>query len=275
MIPTIFALALQSVTPGVYTPAPIELPPRDRAADARAKAVAEFDACIDRAGADAADGERAALDWLSRGGGWAARQCLGFAYGQAGNYAAAADAFSRAADDAAKDRADSAAALWVQAGNAALAAGAAPRAARYFDAALAHGSLSGLPLGEAHLDRARARAANGDMAGAGEDLARARIEAAGDPLVWLLSATLARRQGDLAAAASYIAETARLSPTDPATLLEAGNIAILSGQDETARRNWEAVVAAAPDSAEAASARENLGRLGAVAADPAPGDQSR
>ncbi len=266
----LLAAAMQSTSPGIYEPAPIMIPGRDDAAPKAApKATpqpgaagdAALDACLKQASEDPDAGASQALDWIGRGGDWRARQCLGFAYAQRGDFAAATGVFARAASEADVARDPGAASIWALAGNAALAAGDARAASLDFDAALARATLTGLPLGEVHLDRARARVATGDMAGAGADLERARSDAAADPLTWLLSATLARRQDDLAAAAKYIAEAARLAPTDPAVMLEAGNIAIVSGRETAARTNWEAVLAAAPDSVEAKSARDNLSRL--------------
>ncbi len=261
------ALALlQSVTPGMYESAPPVIPGRDSPAPAATAAGAPtndraLDACMATALDDASDGQSAAIAWIAKGGDWRARQCLGFALSQSGDYAAAQQAFARGAGEAQTSDASAAATLWVLAGNAALAGGDAAAASRRFDTALAGGGLSGLQLGEAYLDRARARVAGDDVAGAAADLERARRDAAADPLTWLLSATLARRGGDLDRAASYLAEAARRAPTDPAVMLEAGNIAVLRGDDPGAQRNWQAVLTAAPEGPEAASARANLAQL--------------
>lgn len=273
----LLATAMQSTSPGIYEPAPIIIPGRDDIArKAAPKPASEGDAvlnaCLKQANDDPAAGAGQALDWISRGGDWRARQCLGYAYAQRGDFAAATSVFARAASEADVARDVGAASIWALAGNAALADGDSVTATRHFDAALARATLTELALGEVHLDRARARVATGDLAGANADLESARVLAAADPLTWLLSATLARRQDDLVAASTYIAETARLAPIDPAVMLEAGNIAILSGQEAAARANWQSVVAAAPQSAEADSARDNLSRL--TAADASPDDQS-
>ena len=65
--------------------------------------------------------------------------------------------------------------------------------------------------------------------------------------MWLLSATLARRLGNLESAQAQIEAAAGLAPGDPAIGLEAGVIAALAGSDEAARKSWNSVVALAPD----------------------------
>ncbi|TXC73591.1 hypothetical protein FSZ31_02270 [Sphingorhabdus soli] len=275
----LLATAMQSASPGIYEPAPIMIPGRDdvpeKASGVGPTKSAVLDACLKQANDDPAAATKTALDWIGRGGDWSARQCLGFAYAQGGDFAAATGVFARAASEADVARDPGAASVWALAGNAALANDEARTATQYFDAALARATLIGLALGEVHLDRARARVATGDLAGAASDLERARTDAAADPLTWLLSATLARRQADLSAAATYIAEAARLAPTDPAVMLEAGNVAVLSGQESAARANWQSVVAAAPQSPEADSARANLSQLTAAdGSTPAPASES-
>jgi len=84
-----------------------------------------------------------------------------------------------------------------------------------------------------------------------------------DPLAWLLSATLARRAGDLPRAQTDIAEAMKRAPDDASVALEAGNIAVLSGSDAAARTAWEAAVKASPDSPAGKAAADALKRLGA------------
>jgi Flp pilus assembly protein TadD len=67
---------------------------------------------------------------------------------------------------------------------------------------------------------------------------------------------------DLEAAQTQIETAAGLDPRDPAIGLEAGVIAALAGHDEAARKSWDAVVALAPDSPEAKSARAYLAEIG-------------
>ncbi|MCA1661228.1 MAG: hypothetical protein LC648_03285, partial [Novosphingobium sp.] len=85
------------------------------------------------------------------------------------------------------------------------------------------------------------------------------------PLAWLLGATLARRQGDLAAAQRQIEVAGSLAPKDPEVGLEAGVIAMLAGNEAAARKAWESTQAVAPGSKAAQTATGYLAQLG-----PAP-----
>jgi Flp pilus assembly protein TadD len=80
--------------------------------------------------------------------------------------------------------------------------------------------------------------------------------------VWLLSATLSRRLGDLTVAQAQIETAATLDGNDPAIALEAGVIAELAGNEDAARKSWQSVVAVAPSSPEATSAKAYLAQIG-------------
>jgi Tfp pilus assembly protein PilF len=129
-------------------------------------------------------------------------------------------------------------------------------------AALAAATLTGLALGEAHLDRARARVAAGDTDGARADLDKALVDAAADPMSWLLSATLARRTNDLTRAKADIGEALRRSPDDASVQLEAGNIAAMQGDEPGARSAWARAIELSPGSPVAAAARAALAQFG-------------
>lgn len=199
-----------------------------------------------------------------------ARRCAGLALAAQNDWPAAAAEFEQAARDAESARDPAAATYWAQAGNARLAAGDAARARTALDAALAAGTLSGLELGEAQLDRARALVVAGDVAAARADLDGALRNAADDPLAWLLSATLARRTGDLARARTDIAGALRRSPDDASVQLEAGNIAAASGDEAGARRAWAEAARLAPARPAGRSATAALAQFGAPA-DTKPG----
>lgn len=199
-----------------------------------------------------------AEDWRIKGGGVPARQCLGLAYAAQMRWLPALTAFEEAARAAERDRDGRAPRLWVQAGNAALAAGDASRARQALDTALVGGALQGAEAGEAYLDRARALFALGQPKQARSDIDQAIKLVPTDPLAWLLSATLARKSGDLARAAKDIEEAARLSPDDASVALEAGNIALMSGANEAAKAAWSAAVAASPNSPAGKAAAEAL-----------------
>ncbi|MEN2785952.1 hypothetical protein ACFOKI_09900 [Sphingomonas qilianensis] len=207
-----------------------------------------FNACVELAGRDPHAAAEEAGRWRLAGGGALARQCLGMAYANDGKWAAAASEFEGAARAAELAKDKRAALYWAQSGNAWLAAQDAPKARAALDAALAAGTLTGLDRGEAMLDRARAQVAAGDLAGARSDLDPALIDAAADPLAWLLSATLARRMDDLPRARKDIAEALRLSSEDASVQLEAGNIAALAGDEAGAKAAWRQAANRAPAS---------------------------
>lgn len=222
----------------------------------------QFEQCAALAQTDPARALEAAGSWRVTGGGVLARHCEALAYVAQKRWLPAATAFEAAARDADTRGDGRAANFWVQAGNAALAAGEPLRARIAFDAALVRGQALGLDLGEIHLDRARARFALNDKAGARTDLDMALKLAPADPLAWLLSATLARQSGDLERAATDIAEAQKRSPDDAQVALEAGNIAILAGSEAAARIAWEAAVRNAPATDAGKAAAEALARLG-------------
>jgi len=249
MLP-ILILALQTVPVQEATAAPKE-PPR-------------FTQCMDLATSDPAKALVDAVQWRGEGGGVLARQCLGVAYANSDKWAAAAGAFEDAAREAETGKDPRAPQYWASAGNAWIAAGEPAKGRAAIDAALATGKLAGLDLGEAHLDRARAMVAAGDMEAARSDIDKALTYADKDPLAWLLSATLARRAGDLPRAANDITTALRLSGEDPSVQLEAGNIAAASGNEADARTAWARVIELAPGTGLATAARKALEQFSAT-----------
>lgn len=260
----ILAAAAAAATPAAPVPPAASAPPAISAQEDR------FKACLALVDSDPAKAVEMAGDWRIKGGGLSARHCLGLAFAAQSKWVSAMTAFEQAAQDAEGQRDARAAAFWVQAGNAALAAGDLPRARSALDAAMAKGVLAGLDLGEAHLDRARILVAQRNNKAARTDLDAALKLVPEDPLAWLLSATLARRDGDLTRAAADIAEAGKRSPDDASVALEAGNIAVLSGADEAARTAWDAAVRVAPNSAAGKAAAENLKQLPLAAQTPPP-----
>ena len=206
-----------------------------------------YDTCVDLATSNPAQGEANANAWRGADGGYFAEQCLGISYANEHRWDLAAGAFEGAAKDAELAHDNRAANYWAQAGNAWLAADDTVKARAALDAALASGGLTGLQRGEAQFDRARALVAAGDLPGARGDINHA-IELAGkDPLVWLASATLARRMNDLPRAHEDIAQALTLSRDDASVQLEAGNIAAVSGDEAGAKAAWGQAVTIAPD----------------------------
>jgi tetratricopeptide (TPR) repeat protein len=195
------------------------------------------------------------------------QQCLGQAYVSVLRWDAAHDAFIAARDAALASDYAVRARLGAMAGNAALAGNELATALADLDKAVADAALAGdKPLaGSIGADRARALVGLGRNDEAAATLQQARADAPQDAAVWLLSATLARRTGDLKSAQAQIETAAGLAPNDPAVGLEAGVIAALAGNDEAARKSWEAVVALAPDGPEAKSAKAYLTQIDGAA----------
>ncbi|EJU12001.1 hypothetical protein LH128_15961 [Sphingomonas sp. LH128] len=195
--------------------------------------------------------------------------CLGVALSDLDRWDEARTAFTNARDAA--DPADHAsrARLGAMAGNAALAAGQAGQALSL----LAPAATDAKIVGDADLtasialDRARGLVAVKQPDEAANALAEARAAQPDNAQAWLLSATLSRRQDQLALAQTQIEKAASLAPQDPEIGLEAGVIAMLSHNDAAARRSWESVVAAAPSSDAAVTAKQYLSQLGSP--DPA------
>ena len=219
---------------------------------------ARFVRCAALASKDPAAAVVEASNWrISGGGGSAARQCQGLAYAGLNQYEPAAKAFTEAAEAAGKDG-RAAGPLWVQAGNAWLLADRAADAREALTKGIAAGEGNAVLLGEAHLDRARAAAALSDWPAARKDLDDAQRLAPADPMVWLLSAALARRMEDLPRARTDIAEALKRDPGAGPILIEAGNIALMSGDLATARKHWTSIVTNAPESREARAAEQAL-----------------
>ena len=235
-----------------------------------APAISRDLSCLQLAIDDPAAARAEAEAYRLAGGGWRARRCLAAAEAKDARYSAAAAAFEAAARDAELAKAQSeAATLWAQAGNGWLAAGDPTKARSALDAALASGTLKDLALGEAHLDRARALVAAGQPTPARADLDQAVVHAAADPLAWLLSATLARRQGDLARAHTDIGEAMNRAADDANVQLEAGNIALLQNDPEVAKASWLAAAKLAPRQPAGVAAANALAQFG-VTPPPAP-----
>ncbi len=220
-----------------------------------------FNECVDLAVDDPVSAVVEANKWRIEGGGFLARHCLGFAYAEQFNWAAATKTFAEAAQEAEIAKYPRVANFWAQAGNAALAGNLPEKALEYLNAALVQGSLVGLEKGEVHLDRARAHVALNDYTAAKAEFLLVHKLAPQDPLGWLLSATLARRMGDLPQAKADIQVAAKLAARDPAVALEAGNIAYEAGDMVEAKANWEKAVQIDAESRSAKVAKKYLAQL--------------
>lgn len=236
-------------------------PPRKATPDAPKSNA--LDVCLTTAASEPAKARALAEEWVLRTKGAqraAGNHCLGVAAGNMADWAAAAAAFLAARDEVAEPRFR--ARMGALAGSALLAQQEPQAALPVLSQARTDASGDAILGAAIASDRASALVALDRQAEAGEALAEARALAPGDAHVWLLSATLSRRQGDLAGAQQHIQKAATLDPRDPAVGLEAGVIAALGGRNEAARQSFRSVVEAAPDSAEATAARGYLEQLG-------------
>lgn len=229
--------------------------------------------CLKLVRADAKSGIVAANEWAQSPGGakngYFADICLASGYAADGKYAESADSFARAAKLAEKADDPAFGKLWAQAGGAALSAGRTGDALEYIETALRSGKLLPDERTDTLIDRARAHVASERPDSALADLAEIRRTAPNLGQGWLLSATLARRMGDLAAAQGFIKTAAALYDSDPAVALEAGNIAAAAGAYDIAREQWQQTIKIAPGSPQSAAARGFLDQLAAIEADQA------
>lgn len=256
-------------TNGTPFPERVERPGKARYMSAAPVRAGKAQACLDAVEDDAEEAVDTANDWLVSAKPDEkpeANLCLGMAQSRLEVWGAAETAFLAGRDVAGSDRLMRAR-LGAMAGNAALAGGRPDRALEALDPARdeAKGLADQHLIATIALDRARAFVALKREGEAEAPLAEARDAAPNNPEAWLLSATLSRREGKLADAQQRIERAADLLPIDPDIGLEAGVIAVLSGHDEAARKSWESVVKAAPDSPAAATAKGYLAQLG-----PAP-----
>ncbi|BBC71232.1 conserved hypothetical protein [Altererythrobacter sp. B11] len=223
--------------------------------------------CLREARTDPATAIVTASTWLGEAYGVGRslpQQCLGTAYVSLLRWQAAENAFLAARSALLESDHGGRARFAGMAGNAALAEGRYQAALDDFTLAQADAASSGdgALSGGIAADRARALVGLGRTDDAAAALQQAREMAPQNGTAWLLSATLARRQGDLAAAQQHIETAAALMPGSAEVGLEAGVIAALAGDEEAARKSWQSVLATAPRAPEAQAARDYLAQLG-------------
>lgn len=264
-------------SPGAAPPLPHELqseplrPPRKARVQqaAPARLPSRQQTCLEIAEQTPDDAEASARSWLASAQGpekAVPDECLGVALSRQDKWADAETAFV-AARDAAGDK-TLRARLGAMAGNAALANGDAARALAALDGARTDATGDAAMTGGIDVDRARALVSLKRNDEAAAALTEARTVAPDNAQAWLLSATLSRRMNKLPEAQAQIEKAAALVPADPEIGLEAGVIAVLAGRTEAARRSWQSVLATAPDSEAAKTAKGYIAQLG-----PAPAAQ--
>ena len=243
----VLALAAAQTPPPVVGP---QEPPETR-----------YRRCAEQVRSDPLLAVQTANSWLLQGGSLYARQCLGLAYVALGRWEPAATLFEQAANEVPPAQGALRADLFVQAGNAWIAAGQPTKAVLALDQALTAPALTAELRGEVHLDRARALVALNDSAGARRDLDRALQLVPADPLAWYLSAALYRRQGNLSRARADIGRALEISPGNPDMQLLAGTLAGLAGDLQEAERLYRRVVELAPNSEAGRAASASLATL--------------
>ena len=234
----------------------------------------QFEECITLARSDPPSAVMQASEWAQEKGDYLATACHALALANDFRFAEAAPLFIDAAQAADASADKRAARFWAQAGNAAIAADMPSDALTSLDNALKSNSLGNPERADIEVDRARSLVALNREAEAVTALADARRHSPENATAWLLSATLARRMNMLPDALGHIQTAASLTPRDPAVALEAGNIASAAGDDATARKQWEQVIAMAPESRQATTAQKQLTALSETAT-PAANAQSR
>lgn len=229
-----------------------------------------YQECVAAVKSDPAAAVELATRWRDSGGGVPAKHCLGLALFEADKPKNAAVAFAQAASDLESGKGQllggpiqatprTIAALYGQAGNAALVADDPAGAYQHFSRALGLlGDTAGPQRGNLLIDRARALAALRDYKLAKADLDKAIADVPDSVEAWLLRAAARRRLGDVKGALGDADRAARLAPDEPEVLLERATLAALSGDIAAARADWMRIVEIAPRTPAAEIARKNL-----------------
>ncbi len=251
MFSTILAIAMQvgpnpSIQP--VDPIPPELRElRERQKNQSVEVLDRLSDCLERAEKEAPAMMMQTAEWLQTASGIEkaqAHHCRGFTQANLSQWDAAAQSFVAARDAVPAADVKYRARLGAMAGNAYLVAGELLLALPVLDQAktdAANADFAALG-GEVEIDRARTFVAMGDTDNAEQALLAARKLAPLSSRAWLLSAVLARRTDKLDDAATFIAQADRLDADNPEIELEAGVIAILSGDEAKAREYWTAIV---------------------------------
>jgi len=195
-----------------------------------------------------------ALEWRDHGGGLAAEHCAALAELALKEPADAAVRLDRIAHSQEAGDAGMRAELLDQSGNAWLLAGQPEDAEASFSAAL---SLTPADV-DVLIDRSRARAMRKDWAGAESDLTRAYDFNKSNPEVLVLRASARGAQGRNADAKADIDAALAVDPNFPDALVERGAYRMRTGDRAGARADWLQVIARAPNTGAADSARKYI-----------------
>lgn len=223
-----------------------------------------YERCLSMVKSDPRDANTEAERWHTEGGGAAALHCDALALVAMHRYAEAGERLDEAALAAPAKAHDVRQALYDQSGNAWLLANRPEKAEAALDAALAL-----TPHDEDILfDRARARAARRNWAGAEADLSLLLSIDPNRADAYVLRASARHAEGRLAEANIDIARALQVYPDYPEALVERGAMKFEEGDVKGARADWQLAAHDEPDGDAGAAARARLAALDATAAKP-------
>jgi tetratricopeptide (TPR) repeat protein len=198
-----------------------------------------------------------AMAWRAEGGGAPAEHCAAVALTGLRKYEEAAARLDRLASSPSAGDVSLRAQILAQAGNAWLLAGRPEQAIQSFNAALSLAPDDPDTL----MDRARASAIKENWAGAERDLSAALAANPSSVDALVLRASARRAQGNVKGAEGDITRALLLDANSLNALVEYGLIRAAKGDKGGAREAFLAVLAKAPDSPAADSARAEIARL--------------
>lgn len=213
--------------------------------------------CIDRAAREPDQAYEDAMAWKSEGGSSAADHCAAIALVAAKRYPEAAERLDRLARMTSAGDAHTRGQILSQAGNAWLLAGEPDLAAKSFSTALT--LAAGDP--DILIDRARAYAILGKWPIAEADLGAALKTNPQSIDAMVLRAAARRAQGNVKGADGDITRALLIDANHPDALVEYGLLRQLRGDKAGAREAFLAVLAKAPESAAAETARREIEKL--------------
>lgn len=237
----------------VAAPAMAAAPPPSALDDPQLMGRDRYERCITLTRQEPQSAFNAAAQWEREGGKAAAIHCSAVALVAMRRYAEAASRLDQLAHDQGVSGAFPRGDLLDQAGNAWLLANNPTNAEASFTTALVLSPDDPDIL----TDRARARAAKHDWRGADADLTEA-IARASRPELYVLRASARHALGNKTGARSDLDRALQISPGDPDALLERGSMKAEAGDGGGAVSDWNAVIAAAPSSDAAQSARQYI-----------------
>jgi Tfp pilus assembly protein PilF len=211
-----------------------------------------YERCITLARESPQSAYNAATGWQNQGGAAPAIHCSAVALVGLHRYAEAAARLDQLAHDRsiAVSRSD----LLDQAGNAWLLAGQPGNAVASFTTALVLAPDDPDVL----TDRARARAAKHDWAGADADLTAALARSRDQAELLVLRASARHAVGNKIGARADIDRALQFSPRDPDALVERGELRAETGDANGAVSDWQAAISSAPSSEAAQTARQDM-----------------